>query len=78
MKGVAVRGQQASSFPSLYTNKRVYNDDIGSAKYKTTDKVYMVGSDGGAGDVLFNNAYPMREYKNGIYQGQAIQPGKKK
>lgn len=77
MKGVSVRGQQESSYPSSYTNKRVTNSAIGSGNYSSPNvgNVYMVGSDGGFGDNFFNNAYPMREYRDGKYQGQAIQPG---
>ena len=77
MKNVAVSGQQASAYPSQYTDKRVYTDKMAAGDFSEEDKVYMVGSDGGLDDKFFNGAYEMKTYTNGSYTSEQLQPGEK-
>jgi hypothetical protein len=43
--------------------------------YFNNFRTYMVGSDGGRDDKFFNDAYPMRGYKNGGTISDRLQPG---
>ena len=66
MKDVSVSGLNVSSFPSMYTDKRVYTNEMAKNDFSKVEKVYMVGSDGGFGDLFFNGSYLFINYKNMI------------
>ena len=75
-KDVSIYGQQKSSFPSLYTDEREHNSQMDNGIFQNKS-TYMVGSDGGADDILFNDAYPLTGNKNGKTLSPKLQSGKK-
>ena len=74
---ITIKGQQKSSYPSISTTERKYTSEMEKGLFKGED-IYMVGSDGGADDVFFDNAYPMNVSKNGVEQKPQYQKEKTK
>lgn len=82
MTNVNVWGQTERSWPSPYTNTRVYTDNIGSSNHDYP--TYMVGSKRGI--TGFNTVYlkqptygyPMSLYRNGTFIKNEHQKGRKR